>query len=217
MRIVCITNEAQLPMMKNMLRSAEESGIPMQLFHCYILMNSKDVETYRTPVFNKMCMLKLQKVLENLSNKNTEVLWVDNDIVFFKNCIDYILQHKNQLVFQNDEWAPCSGFTLYRNTPDVKSLLRDSIDYIKRNDYKVHDQDAIQQLLKTKPCDYALLPLDTFPNGSHFSEVATITNQYMIHNNYLTTTEAKVERFKQYSLWNPVFDLAKVSVQYCKL
>jgi hypothetical protein len=80
-----MTNEGQLPMMKSMLMSAMKAGIDMSLFHCYVLASQKEVATYATPEFKSITIRKLELILEN-TYLDEDVMWVDNDIHFFKSC-----------------------------------------------------------------------------------------------------------------------------------
>ena len=86
MRIVCMTNEGQLSMMKNMLNSAVKTGWNLSNFHCYILKTQQEAASYNTLNFQNITIRKLEVILENMQ-KDPEVIWIDNDIVLFQNCI----------------------------------------------------------------------------------------------------------------------------------
>ena len=61
-----MTNDAQLPMMKNMLNSAMKSGWDMSLFHCYILSSQKEAASYGTTEFKTITLRKLEVILHNM-------------------------------------------------------------------------------------------------------------------------------------------------------
>jgi hypothetical protein len=212
-----MTNEQQLPMMKNMLRTAEQVGIPLDLFYCYILNDIKEVGVYLTESFNKLQVKKMELMYNNLE-EDTEVMWVDNDIIFFQNCIDDILKYKEGMVFQDDGWSMCTGFFLLRNNSKkhvyIKHLIKESIYYIIERDYKINEQNAFKDLLINKQNKYRLLPSDEYPNGNVYFNRNNRTKAKMLHNNCIVGTEAKVERFKEYNMWEPVFDLSKVKTIY---
>lgn len=208
-----MTNEAQLPMMKNMLRSALNCGIDMSKVHCYILNDQKEAAKYNTGEFKTITTRKLEVILQNM-RMDPEVVWVDNDIVFFSNCIDELRSYRGKFVMQDDLWGPCTGFFLAR--ADVFSLrtIQQSIEWLQLNKDRpsVNDQHAFQNIAKrTIGLVVTLLPQDEYPNGEVFFNQKRIEKAKMVHCNYLVTTAEKEERLKQHGLWNPddlAFNLA---------
>jgi hypothetical protein len=69
--------------MKNMLNSALKVGMPMNLFHCYVLDSQKNAATYGTQEFKTITIRKLEIILQNMLI-DRQVLWIDNDIVLLK-------------------------------------------------------------------------------------------------------------------------------------
>lgn len=208
-----MTNEAQLPMMKNMLRSALNCGIDMSKVHCYILNDQKEAAKYNTGEFKSITTRKLEVILQNM-RMDPEVVWVDNDIVFFSNCIDELRGYRGKFVMQDDLWGPCTGFFLAR--ADVFSLrtIQQSIEWLQLNKDRpsANDQHAFQNIAKrTIGLVVTLLPQDEYPNGEVFFNQKRIEKAKMVHCNYLITTAEKEERLKQHGLWNPddlAFNLA---------
>ena len=90
-----MTNEAQLPMMKNMLNSALKCGFPMHLFHCFILNSNKEAAKNRSEQFKSLTTKKLEIIRLNMKMDTT--MWVDNDIVFFENYKLHELEQLNHL------------------------------------------------------------------------------------------------------------------------
>jgi len=203
MRIVCMTNEGQLPMMKNMLNSALKSGIPMYLFHCYILESQQDAATYGTQQFRSITTRKLQVIRDNMLLDDT-ILWVDNDIMFFENCLGDILRRGGSFVMQDDLWSACTGFFLARTTSMSVMLLNKAIRWlIEQNNTSLNDQHAFNAVRKLSwGTTVTLLPQDEYPNGKVYFEEDRKSKAKMVHSNYLATTAEKVDRFKQMGLWN---------------
>ena len=203
MRIVCMTNEGQLPMMKNMLNSALKSGIPMYLFHCYILESQQDAATYGTQQFRSITTRKLQVIRDNMLLDDT-ILWVDNDIMFFENCLGDILRRGGSFVMQDDLWGACTGFFLARTTSMSVMLLNKAIRWlIEQNNTSLNDQHAFNAVRKLSwGTTVTLLPQDEYPNGKVYFEEDRKSKAKMVHSNYLATTAEKVDRFKQMGLWN---------------
>ncbi len=199
-----MTNEGQLPMMKNMLTSAEKVGIDMNLFHCYILNTQPECQRYNTYGFKELTVRKLEIILQNMDH-DLEVLWIDNDIVFFENCIQNIQSYNADFVMQDDTWAPCAGFFLVRLSSLSKEILRQCIDKIRENkdDPTYDDQTAFLNIHKDmKDLKVTLLPKDQYPNGYVYFNENRKSLARMVHSNYLQTTSEKVERLKEHNLWD---------------
>jgi hypothetical protein len=214
MRIVAMTNDGQLPMMKNMLNSALKAGFPMDNFHCYMLQHDREAAAYNTREFQSITLQKLEVILSNLQ-LDREVLWIDNDIYLFKNMIDEIRAVPGNLVMQDDLWGPCTGFFLARSTPATIRVIHKTIQYVrsKLSTSVENDQHAFLRVYKTVfGLMVRLLPTDEYPNGQIYFNQNQRANAKMVHNNYLTTTREKVERFKSVDLWDEsdeAFNLVK--------
>jgi hypothetical protein len=207
MRIVAMTNEGQLPMMKNMLNSAVKCGFPMNLFHCYILSTDKDSATYNTQQFQNITIRKLEIILHNM-NLDREVLWIDNDIVLFQNIIQDVRKYHGNFVMQDDLWGFCTGFFLVRSSPASKSLIQNSINYLKKSTNSCqNDQHAFnheyKKMIKTSfGFVITKLPTDEYPNGQIYFNEGKKDRAKIVHSNYLATTSEKVQRFKENGMWD---------------
>jgi len=204
MRIVAMTNDGQLPMMKNMLNSAEKAGWPMHLFHCYIVGTNPDAATYNTPEFQSLTLRKLQIILENM-RMDREVLWIDNDIVLFKNTIEHMRSFIGQFVMQDDGWGPCTGFFLVRSTPISIRVMEKTIAGVQNQIGKtiMNDQHVFCRVYKSIiGLTVTLLSKTEYPNGENYFEKGITSEAKMVHNNYLATTVDKVKRFKEVGLWD---------------
>jgi hypothetical protein len=203
-----MTNEAQLPMMKNMLNSAKTAGFPMNLFHCYIVNTNKEAATYNTQQFQTITMRKLEVILQNM-NLDNEILWIDNDIVLFQNIIEDVRRYSGNFVMQDDLWGFCTGFFLVRSTPYSKSLIQQSIDYLNasKNPHE-NDQHAFNIIYKKNSSILSFRPKitkllqDEYPNGDVYFNQNRKSRAKIVHCNYLTKTDEKVQRFKHYNMWD---------------
>ena len=204
MRIVCMTNDGQLPMMKNMLRSANECGFDMSLFHCYILNDQKEAATYNTGEFKSITIRKLEVILHNMQ-LDSEVIWIDNDIVLFENCIQDMRRYHGKFVMQDDIWSPCTGFFLVRT--DIFSLkaIQNCIGWLKeRSAQSLNDQHAFTSVYKRMiGLTVTLLPQEQYPNGAVYFQQDRKSNAKMVHCNYMYTTTEKEQRLKDNNLWDP--------------
>lgn len=203
MRIVAMTNDGQLPMMKNMLNSAEKSGWPMHLFHCYLLQSQPTVATYNTVDFQSITIRKLEVILENM-RQDKEVLWIDNDIYLFQNTIEHMRGFSGHYVMQDDLWGPCTGFFLVRSSPLSIRAINRSIQYLRDRPNTIwNDQHAFVKIHKSIfGLMVSLLPKEEYPNGKIYFNQKITEKARMVHNNFLLSTGEKVERFKEFNLWD---------------
>lgn len=203
MRIVCMTNDAQLPMMKNMLNSAMKSGWDMSLFHCYILRSQKEAATYGTQEFKSITIRKLEVIYQNMK-LDTEILWIDNDIYLFENCLSNIRSKQGHFVMQDDLWSPCTGFFLARTNPMSLSKIQYAINWLKaRIGQPVNDQHAFLTAVNKFPIVIpTLLDREEYPNGEIYFNQKKSLKARMVHSNYLMKTDEKVKRFKEHELWD---------------
>jgi hypothetical protein len=195
-----MTNEGQLPMMKSMLNSALKCGFPMNLFHCYILKEDKEAAAYSTTEFKHITTRKLEVIQMNLNMGM--MLWVDNDIVFFQNCLADVLAKPGGFVMQDDGWSHCTGFFLARPGMFTKQIISKAIAWIKAQSYTPNDQHAFNHVLKTTPLMITKLDREEYPNGDIYFQQGKKSKARMVHSNYLLTTADKVQRFKENGMWD---------------
>ena len=203
MRIVCMTNDAQLPMMKNMLNSAMKVGIPMNLFHCYILNSQAEVAVYGSLQFNSITLKKLEVIKMNMGLDH-EILWVDNDIVFFENCLNDVLSKRGNFVMKDDLWGACTGFFLARSSYFANSVIQKSVQWLTNCTNKnANDQHAFNRVYpQIIGIQITKLSTEEYPNGEIYFNKGKTTKAKMVHCNYLPTTAEKVQRFKDHEMWD---------------
>ena len=195
-----MTNDAQLPMMKNMLNSALKCGFPMRYFHCFIMSADKDAAAYNSDEFKSITTRKLEVILLNLGMDT--ILWVDNDIVFFENCLKDVSSKPGSFVMQNDGWGHCTGFFLARPSLFTTQIINNSISWLKERSGSLNDQHAFNKVIKQTPVSVFSLSTDEYPNGDVYFEKKIQSAAKMVHCNYLPTTAEKVKRFKDHNMWD---------------
>ena len=214
-----MTNEGQLPMMKNMLNSAKNAGFPMNLFHCYIISTDKEAASYNTKQFQNITIRKLEVILHNM-NLDREVLWIDNDIVLFQNIIEDVRRYHGNFVMQDDLWGFCTGFFLVRSSPASKSLIQKSIEYLRnstnpnQNDQHAFNAEYKKMIKTTFAFIITKLPIDEYPNGQIYFNEGRKSNAKIVHSNYLPNTSEKVQRFKDTGMWNESDDGFNMVTRY---
>jgi len=205
MRIICMTNEGQLPMMKSMLMSAMKAGFNMSEFHCYVISSEKsDSASYNTAEFKKLTTRKLELILENMMAHEI-VMWVDNDIHFFQDCTADVLSKSGNFIMQDDLWSPCTGFFLVWSNDKTKSLIRRAIEVLRTNTTPhINDQHAFKACMHSIRGFDRIYLLDTeqYPNGEIYFNRKKTSKARMVHCNFLTKTSEKVQRLKDHGFWD---------------
>ena len=149
--------------------------------------------------------------------KSNEVLWIDNDIYLFQNCLKDLQSKQGTFVMQDDLWGPCTGFFLVRSGSLAISKIHSSIQWLKSNtNPEVNDQHAFHTSLKKFPfVGITLLDREEYPNGQIYFNQKKTSRAKIVHCNYLTKTSEKVDRFKAHQLWNESDEgFSKVSKYY---
>ena len=204
MRIIAFTNDGQLPMMKNMLNSALKTGWDLTNFHCYFTNLLPQSASYNTLNFQSLTLKKLELILMNM-RMDSEVMWIDNDIVLFENCLENLRSFPGNFVMQDDLWGPCTGFFLVRSSPKSIETIEKTITFLKQKLVKtiLNDQHAFVEIIKKIPgLQIYLLSQKEYPNGEIYFKRGMKDGARMVHNNYLSTTPEKVHRFKECGLWD---------------
>ena len=196
-------------MLHNLLRSMKECDIDLSLLDVYLLQTNPNLAKQGTKQFQSITMKKFECILKSMES-GEDILWVDNDIVFFSNPIPDLAKQSESIVIQDDGSQPCTGFIWLRNRPDVKYLLFKSIQLIQQTQetnrvlnvvHPINDQDAFEKAL-TPSISLIRLPRDLYPNGEAY-RILKPKNAILFHNNFLQTMDEKIQRFQEQGFWNP--------------
>ena len=157
--------------------------------------------------FGELMLKKFYIIHKNLQ-QDSNVLYIDGDIVLKKDFTNYFhsLLTKNDIVFQNDKRPSkpnqinvCAGFMLIKsNKKMIKFFDPNKIPIEKIVNYKTHDQTFLNKnLAKFK---YEILPMKHFPNGPYFYQNYNKIDPFIIHFNYILG-EDKISRMKELNEW----------------
>ena len=210
LRIIAMSNRGQLPMLRNMLRSAEEVGMDLGLFDVYLTPEEgtpAEAAAFGSTQFASVTALKLALIARE-SAAHASVLWVDNDIVFFTNPLDDLLARAPvPYLMQNDQWSPCTGFWLLRRGSGGGiggEVMARALEVMTRgNKDSENDQTAFARACKECSCVPVLLEDALYPNGRVYFERKQQARALLVHCNYLKTTAEKEKRFLEHGLWDP--------------
>ena len=152
--------------------------------------------------------------------KNGPVLFMDSDIVLFKNISKYLEKLKGDIVIQygsadlgQSNWH-CTGLIYLRPTKLTKLFVQDWLNtYNERlknieseKEGNLGDQATFNNLLNNRKPEYkdikiGTMPPKLFPNGCLYFDKNIKKDAYLVHNNCIRGLENKIKRFKKHGLW----------------
>lgn len=171
--------------------------------------NIKDAD-HSTKDFDIICYNKLLVIFSILKN-NTNCLWSDTDIVYFKNPFNKFKNINKSIMIQNDSITDnnnknnlCAGFMYFKNNNISTNFLEKCINFINDGKWGKNmnaDQGVINHLKELSNID--VLPIELFPNGKNYFDrkICDKNKIYIIHNNWIKGLNNKVKRFKENGLW----------------
>jgi hypothetical protein len=202
-----------------MLISAEKVGIDMNHFYIACLDSNayENLKNYKNaflhidqPIteyqdwtfdvesgFRNIVKIKWS-IIKKIYQEHKDLCWVDTDIVFVENPIEYISGHE-EVLFQGDSPGStlCSGFMVFNSTKECESL----VDECGSNETE-DDQLIVNDIALNKYRDnIAILSPDLFPNGHVYYNEGKKENAIIVHNNWMVGVEEKTRRFKEEKLW----------------
>jgi len=193
---------------------AEQHNIPY-----FALSTINESGEFMSREMNIMTRRKFEGILHVLGLQKN-VLYIDTDIVLLADPFKYI-NFDYDLSVQSDECrAPykhdylCTGFMYIKSNFKTKSFFTEAIVKIENSNYKLADQCALNlligrdQLLKKSAdplrMNVTVLDVCKFPNGCRYFEGSDKKcrkrDAIIVHNNYLTGIDKKMQRFKEYGL-----------------
>lgn len=223
MKFLTFLNFGCINICKNMLISAEKVGINMDDFFIacldtesldelkqyknaflYLDQNIKEYQDWtiedRTG-FRNIVKYKW-KLINDIYKNNPNLVWVDTDIVFKKNPIEY-LEGNQKVLFQSDHPGAhiCTGFMVFNDTPECKNLVEECGRYDGED-----DQLLANRVILSKYSSYIeILSKELFPNGYVYhkeSSKSSKKNAIIVHNNWIKGLTNKILKFKQEGLWH---------------
>jgi len=223
-KFVTLTNQGYLSYTENCLLSLEQCGFNGELFcycvdeHSHQALTSNgyrsvvfdgcdhiisDFKTYRKDDWEKVVRQKLRIIHHSLLT-HKYVIYTDGDITFEDSAF-YLRLHdhigEKELLIQNDSMSDsnhsnlCAGFMMIRSTENTRRLFA-------AKDLKIHEGWCDQPYINSikNQLDYAVLPLELFPNGAYYYRHSERLNPYMIHFNWVRGHNKRV-KMTEYGKW----------------
>ena len=219
MKFLTQLNSGCIDICKNMLKSAENVGLSMEDFYIacldqnafehmkeypgVFLYRDQPITEYQNWSFDAQSNFReivrtKWKLISDIHEQVHELCWVDTDIVFIKNPVAMISNHK-QILFQSDSpgSALCTGFMVFNGTDECKKLISECADNEEEDDQIIANIIAL-----TKFNDHVgILTPELFPNGHVYHALNVKQNAVIVHNNHMVGIETKINKFKEEGLW----------------
>lgn len=219
MKFLTFLNSGCIDICKNMLISANNVGINMNDFYiaCLDLNSYEELKNYPNAFLYKDLKIKEYQdwtfgsnsgfrnivknkweIIESIYDKHPNLCWVDTDIVFLENPLEYI-ENSEEILFQKDSPGSvlCSGFMVFNETSVCKELIKECSSYKTEDDQIIVNKIALEKYYN----NIALLNENLFPNGYSYYTENKKENAIIVHNNWMVGIENKIQKFKEEKLW----------------
>ena len=170
------------------------------------LVDTSAASSFGSPAFQNKVQWKLVMLLQAI-NQNVRVLYLDSDIILFKDPFPVLNSYTGYDVLAQRDETICAGFMYLLPTRMTKQMLRKAIE-IRPKLEKADDQKAINTVVENNTSiKVLLLPDFQFSSGSVFSKRHSYywdsinENQIMWHDNYVVGTNNKNYKLKEMKMY----------------
>lgn len=224
MKFLTFLNSGCLDICKNMLISAERVGIDVNDFYiaCLDKNSYENLSSYSNAFmwidvhfvnetlseyqdwtfesnsgFRNIVKYKW-RIIEEIYRQHKELCWVDTDIVFKENPIEFI-QGQDEILFQSDRPGStlCSGFMVFNSSSECEKMISDCSSDTEEDDQILVNKIGLDKYYE----NIALLNEDLFPNGHVYYKERRKENAIIVHNNWMIGVNTKIQHFKDENLW----------------
>ena len=170
------------------------------------LVDTSAASSFGSPAFRNKVQWKLIMLLQAI-NQNVRVLYLDSDIILFKDPFPVLNSYTGYDILAQRDSAVCTGFLYLFPTPLTKQLLAKTIE-IRPKLANADDQKAFNTVVRSNPSIKLLLLPDAifssgavfFKNHSYYWDGVSDT-QIMMHDNYVVGNENKFYRLKEMKMY----------------
>ena len=182
------------------------------------LRANDDYQDWNTKGFHRVVHYKIKAIIDAL-HRGHDVFYLDTDNVLFKNPTEFAESNSENIdiLIQDDSdvhgrWKSlCTGVVFIKSNDTTKKFYEKCLELHLKNielDKSTGDQAAFNQILMEKNIhglnniNVVVFPHVLFPNGQVYFETDISNEQpYLLHNNYISGLENKIQRFKDNNLW----------------
>lgn len=200
MKLICAVNDAHMPLYERYLYpSATKQGLTVWCGK----IESKSDGNYMGDGYMTCLHHKLAYLQQRMAYLKTNEICIcsDADIVVFKPVHSFIMQffnkHQCDIAWAAEDRSESTGrvnggWFACRNCTSIHGLFTDVISEMVGREYRMHDQDIINEWISAGCMDlrYAILPPNLFANGGNYG---LCRDSMCYHANY-TTGENNVQQ-----------------------
>lgn len=219
MKFLTFLNSGCIDICKNMLISAENVGINSDDFIVACLDNNsyQELSNYKNAfLYIDQPLVEYQdwtfdqnsgfrnivknkwSIIKQVYQEHKNLCWVDTDIVFLKNPLEFITDDED-ILFQSDDPGStlCSGFMVFNGSKICEQLVNECGSNEDEDDQLNVNHVALQKYAE----HVSILNPDLFPNGHVYYQQGRKENAVIVHNNWMVGVETKIQKFKEEKLW----------------
>ena len=176
---------------------------------------------YQNPGFNLLTnrrswyLLKLLDLYENIIYTDIDTIWLGDPRKYLKGNLDIWVQIAGVIdgAPYLDGFIPfiCTGFIVLHSSEKTKKLMLEWNHETRKNQAVMQDQNVFQKVVFHHSIDFGVLPMKHFPCGRDYFELMSEESRkevVLIHNNFIVGRDKKIQRFKEFSLWNTTSTLS---------
>ena len=176
---------------------------------------------YQNPGFNLLTnrrswyLLKLLDLYENIIYTDIDTIWLGDPRKYLKGNLDIWVQIAGVIdgAPYLDGFIPfiCTGFIVLHSSEKTKKLMLEWNHETRKNQAVMQDQNVFQKVVFDRSIDFGVLPMKYFPCGRDYFELMSEESRkevVLIHNNFIVGRDKKIQRFKEFSLWNTTSTLS---------
>jgi len=179
---------------------------------------SDDYQDWNTKGFHRVVHYKIKAIIDSL-NTGHDIFYLDTDNVIFVDPTEFVESNSEDIdiLIQDDSdvhgrWKSlCTGVVFIKSNSTTKKFYEKCLELHLKNielDKSTGDQAAFNQILVEKnihglsDLNVSVLPHKLFPNGQvYFETDMNNESPYLLHNNYISGLENKIQRFKDNNFW----------------
>ena len=189
--------------------------------NCIGAETHEDYQDWNTNGFHRVVHYKIKSIIDALQTSN--VFYLDTDNVVFKNPLEFVSNvtdsEKFDIMIQDDSdlggrWKSlCTGVVYIRSNEKTLKFYDECMKLHAKNIEKgqsTGDQASFNEIYGRRgsieglqDLNVGVLPMQYFPNGqAYFDNKIGESQKYLVHNNYISGVDSKIQRFKNYGMWN---------------
>lgn len=167
----------------------------------------QEISNFKDNMWNTVTMKKIDAVREHMQSSKY-ILHTDGDIVYedpFFLVDAYLRMESNKTLdvisqVNHPRNHICSGYYIIRCTAKTKKLY-DKDTLIKSDAYSDNDEEYMCKLAEDKKINVEFFDREFYPNGNILFYRGLKVKPYMMHFNYISGYQSKIQRMKSENKW----------------